>query len=410
MRSAAQKLTKTVVDTAPVTGKDYWVWDSELPRFGLRVRASGAKAYAVQYRNAHGTTKRLTIGQPGELWTPDAARKRARELLAMVERGDDPAGDLREKREGLTMREIAKEYLEQYAMAHLRSATRRGIKVALDKHIIPEMGSRKLAEIDSSHVARLHRKLKATPVQANRVLSYLSGIFSYAIEQKLTKENPCVGIKKFQEEKRERYASEEELENLIKAINAHPDQHAANALRLLILTGSRLSEVLNATWDMFDLQRGLWIKPSAHTKQKKIHNLPLSSAAVALIANMYEARDKDHPYLFPGTPTKANPTIKPRVDLKGPWDAIKKEAKLVNFRKHDLRHSYASQLVAAGVPLFDVGKLLGHTQIATTMRYAHLADDPLRAATNKLGSKLAAMNLDKPTAEVVPIQPRRKAQ
>lgn len=410
MSAAAQKLTKTVVDAAPVTGNDYWMWDSELPRFGLRVRASGAKAYAIQYRNAHSTTKRLTIGQPGELWTPDAARKRARELLAMVERGDDPAGDLREKREGLTIREIAKEYLEQYATAHLRPATQRGIRVALDKHILPEMGSRKLAEIDSSHVARLHRKLKDTPVQANRVLSYLSGIFSYAIEQKQTKENPCVGIKKFQEEKRERYASEEELENLIKALNAHPDQHAANAFRLLTLTGARLSEVLKATWDMFDLQRGIWTKPSAHTKQKKVHNVSLSSAAVSLIANMYEARDKDHPYLFPGVPTKANPVIKPRVDLKGPWEAIKKAAKLENFRVHDLRHSYASQLVTAGVPLFDVGKLLGHTQIATTMRYAHLADDPLRAATNKLGSKLTAMNLDQPTAEVVSIQPRRKAQ
>lgn len=410
MSAAARKLTKTVVDAAPVTGKDYWIWDSELPRFGLRVRATGAKAYAIQYRNAHDTTKRLTIGRPGELWTPDAARKRARELLADVERGEDPAGDLREKREGLTMREIAKEYLEQYATAHLRPATQRGIKVALDKHILPEMGSRKIAEIDSAHVAKLHRKMKATQVQANRVLSYLSGIFSYAIEQKLTKENPCVGIKKFQEERRERYASEEELENLIKALNTHPDQHAANAFRLLILTGARLSEVLKATWDMFDLQRGIWTKPSAHTKQKKVHNAPLSTAAVSLIANMYEARDKDHPYLFPGQPTKANPTIKPRVDLKGPWDAIKKAAKLENFRVHDLRHSYASQLVTAGVPLFDVGKLLGHTQIATTMRYAHLADDPLRAATNKLGSKLTAMNLDQPTAEVVAIQPRRKAQ
>jgi integrase len=245
--------------------------------------------------------------------------------------------------------------------------------------------------------------MRSTPTQANRILAYLSGIFSYAIGQKLLSENPCKGIKKFHEEKRERYASDDELKALSKAINEYPDQHAANAIRLLILTGARLNEVVKATWDMFDLQKGSWIKPSAHTKQKKIHSVPLSGAAIAMLAGMYEARDKGNPYLFPGKTARDDDPPKPRADLKRPWDAIKAAAGIQDFRKHDLRHSYASQLVAAGVPLFDVGKLLGHTQMATTHRYAHLADDPLRAATNKVGAKLAALE-EKPTGEVVPLR------
>lgn len=404
MSTAAQKLTKTVVDAAQVTGKDYWLWDSEIRRFGLRVRATGAKSYAIQYRNAYGTTKRMTIGQPGEVWTPDAARKQARELLARVDSGEDPAGELRGKREGLTLRDLAGIYLEQYAGAHLRATTQRDAKRYLERFILPELGAKKIAEVEASHVSRLHLKLRSTPTQANRVLAYLSGIFSYAIGQKLMSENPCKGIKKFHEEKRERYASDDELRALTKAINEYPDQHAANAIRLLILTGARLSEVVKATWDMFDLQRGSWTKPSAHTKQKKIHSVPLSGAAIALLAAMQDARDPDSPYLFPGRKAKPDDEQKPRADLKRPWDAIKSAAGIADFRKHDLRHSYASQLVAAGVPLFDVGKLLGHTQIATTQRYAHLADDPLRAATNKVGAKLAALEGVEKTAEVVKLR------
>lgn len=420
MATATRKLTKTVVDAIKSDGRDVTHWDADLPRFGLRVRPSGAKSYVVQYRNGHGATKRVTIGAPGELWTPDAARKRARELLAEVDTGADPATEKREKRGAMTVAELSGHYLADHADPHLRPATVRDLRGYLRRHILPALGARKVGEVTGEQVSKLHLSMRGTPAQANRVLANLSPMFEYAIKRKLRADNPCKGIPKFPEEKRERFASAEELGRLYAALANYPDQGVANAVRLLILTGARLSEVVKATWDMFDFERGVWTKPSTHTKQKKTHVVPLSSETLALLAAMYETRDEQSPYLFPGKAPKKRregqqdgkpeetPTPKPRADLKRLWDAVMKEAGLENFRKHDLRHTYASLLVREGVPLFDVGKLLGHTQIATTMRYAHLADDPLRKATNRVGAVVAALGKGQTTGEVVPLPKRAK--
>lgn len=429
MATAPRKLTKTVVDAIKADGRDVTHWDAELPRFGLRVRPSGAKSYVVQYRNEHGATKRVTIGSPGEVWTPDAARKRARDLLAEVGTGADPATEKREKRGAMTVAELSGHYLADHAEPHLRPATVRDLRGYLRRHILPALGARKVAEVSGEQVSKLHLSLRDTPAQANRVLANLSSMFAFAIKRKLRADNPCKGVPKFPEEKRARFASADELERLYAALANYPDQGVANAVRLLILTGARLSEVVKASWDMFDFERGVWTKPSAHTKQKKIHVVPLGSETLALLAAMHETRDEDSPYLFPGKKPKKKPTEgdegrstdeakkpeeaskpKPRADLKRLWDALMKEAKLENFRKHDLRHTYASLLVREGVPLFDVGKLLGHTQIATTMRYAHLADDPLRKATNRVGAVFASLGKGQTTGEVVPLPVRaRKA-
>jgi integrase len=249
--------------------------------------------------------------------------------------------------------------------------------------------------------------LKATPYQANRVLALLSKMFSLAIEWEWLIENPAKGIERFHEDRRERWLSAEELSQFTKALDAYHDQNAANALRLLLLTGSRAGEVLKAEWAQFDLKSGVWTKPSHHTKQNKIEHIPLSGPALELLTAM-KSEGATGP-LFLGRKGEVA-----RVSLRRPWMqackaaglaiAITKEGKRLTkdgkpkmitrykptVRIHDLRHSFASHLASNGVSLQILGKLLGHTQPQTTQRYAHLSDGALRDATNCFGEIFTA--------------------
>jgi integrase len=156
------------------------------------------------------------------------------------------------------------------------------------------------------------------------------------------------------------------------------------------LTGARLGEVLTSRKGDFDLQRGVWTKPSHQTKQKRTEHLPLSSQALALVTSIIETSDLDFPFLFPG-----NDPSQPLREIKKFWTTAMRQARITNYRRHDNRHTYASHLVLSGLSLEIVGRLLGHTTAVTTRRYAHLADDPLRAATERFGSKIAGLNKTK---------------
>jgi integrase len=223
----------------------------------------------------------------------------------------------------------------------------------------------------------------STPYQANRTVALLSRLFNLSIRWGWRAENPAKGIERNQETKRHRYLSPEELARLAKALAEHSDRQAANVFRLLLLTGARRSEVLAAKWADLELGAGVWTKPGATTKQKTLHRVPLSAPARQLLAGQYRDRGESEEYVFPGRLGRH------RVELKGNWAAICKAAQLTDLRIHDLRHSYASQLVSAGFSLPVIGALLGHTQPSTTHRYAHLHDDPLRVATERVGAMLA---------------------
>jgi integrase len=198
----------------------------------------------------------------------------------------------------------------------------------------------------------------------------------------------------------------DELRRLTEALAAHPSQSAANAVRLLLLTGARRGEVMASTWDQFDLEAGIWVKPSSHTKQKREHRVPLSAPARQLLAEMKadedrkaeEKRRSPSRFVFP-----ARFGGGPLTDLKSAWSVLCKAADLKGVRLHDLRHTYASVLASAGLSLPVIGGLLGHSTPSTTARYAHLYDDPLRAATERA----AAVITGKPTAEVVPFERHR---
>jgi integrase len=235
---------------------------------------------------------------------------------------------------------------------------------------------------------------------ANRTVAVLSKMFTLAIRWGMRTDNPTKGVERNPEQSRHRYMTGDELRRLTAALAAHPSRQAADAIRLLLLTGARTQEVLKASWDQFDLETGIWIKPSSHTKQKREHRVPLSAPVRQLLVDMQVRQQKKGPparYLFPGRAGDG-----PMVDLKSSWRAICRAADLHGLRVHDLRHSFASILVSSGLSLPVIGALLGHSTTNTTARYAHLFDDPLRAAAERVGAVVTtAGNADKPAAEIV---------
>lgn len=354
------------------------------------MKPSGARSFVVRYRH-EGRNRSYTLGAYGVL-TPDEARKQARLVLGNVARGDDPSAERRMDREAPTVADLAADYLERHALPNKRPSSIRSDKALLSHYILPKLGHLKAGDLARRDIERLHLSLKSSPYQANRTLALLSKMLSLAVAWQWRHDNPVRGIPRFPEEKRDRWLKDEELERLFAALEASPNKRSGVAIRLLILTGARRGEVLSATWDQFDLERGVWTKPSAHTKQKKTEHVPLSGTACDLLREWRAACPTDALYLFPGD-TKG----KPLQEIKKAWRQICQEAGLAEVRIHDLRHTYASHLVSSGLSLPIVGRLLGHTQAQTTQRYAHLADAPLRAATEAFSLKVTNRGSGKKT-------------
>lgn len=379
------KLTKRFVDLIPPPnedgGKDIFHWDDELPGFGLRAKTSGVKSYIIQYRQS-GRSRRMTLGRHGVL-TADEARRLARLQLGKVAHGKDPAKDRSDERQAPTVKELAADYMERHAIPNKRPSSIRNDRTMLDNIVLPRLGSMKVKEVARRDVETMVLAMKATPYRANRVRALLSKMFALAMAWGWRADNPATGVAKFQEENRDRWLREEELRRLIAVLDHHPNQRAANIVRLLILTGARKGEVMGATWDQFDLERGVWTKPAHTTKQRRTEHTPLSGQAVALLNDMKAAANGADRFIFPG-----DAPGKPIMDIKRFWHEVRTTTDLPDVRLHDLRHTFASHLVSSGVSLPIVGRLLGHTQPQTTHRYAHLADDPLREAVENFGSRL----------------------
>ena len=392
------KLVKGLVQ--PAKGNAI-IYDDKMSGFGIRVTAKGAKSFILNYRNNEGRERRYTIGTHGpNEWSVEAARKRAGELKKKISLGEDPLAERVAVRKAPTIADLADRYIEDH-LPRKRPSSQRDDRAMIAKIIRPKLGSRKVAAVSHADIDKLHRDLKGTPYRANRVLALISKMFSLAVRWGWRADNPCRGVERNHEEKRTRYLTAEEIGRLTKALDEYPDRRPADAVRLCLLTGCRISEALGAPWDQFDLETGHWVKASAQTKQKTEHRAPLSEAAVVLLKRVLEAAPKADdgspvsPWVFPGKVPDAH-----LFDIKTPWNAIRKAAGIADVRLHDLRHTYASILASAGASLPMIGALLGHTQPATTARYTHLFDDPLRKLTDQVGH---VVNGTKP-AEVVPIQ------
>lgn len=383
-------LTKRTVDAARPTGREFFVWDSAIKGFGLRVTPKGAKSFVYFYRAGHGRAapaRKPTIGRYGDL-TVDEARRIAKEWAAMVAQGGDPSKERQEIADQPTLQRLFDDYLERYAKVQKRPKSWHQDVANFRNYVPNRLKRRFVSEIVGRDIEDIHHTMSGTPYAANRVLALLSKMFNLAVKWQWRRDNPCKGIPRYQEHRRERMMTADELRRFLvvlqeyeaKAARKDSARKVTNALRLLLLTGARRTEVLSATWDQFDLRNGVWTKPSSHTKQRKTHRVPLSAPALTLLSEMQDSCNGS-PYLFPADRGGTGHVSDPRRS----WDAIRQNAGLSNFRMHDLRHSFASFLASSGQSLLIIGALLGHTQAQTTARYAHLLDDPLRSATARMG-------------------------
>lgn len=378
------RLTKTAVDKLSATDREVVYWDASLAGFGVRVKPSGAKSFIVQYRNrGTGRSRRKTIGQSGPLMSLNQAREIASGLLADVMRGLDPVAAARSERDAPSVPELVERYLSSHAIPKKRPKSVANDRSMLHRIVVPRLGHLKVAEVGHHDIQRMHNALNATPYQANRALALVSKMFELSIRWGWRPDNPAKGIEKYHEEMRHRWLSDAELDRMSEALARASNQAAANAIRLQLLTGARIGEVLSAKWSEIDLARGVWIKPSHHTKQKRTEHLPLSGAAKMLLTTIADEQTDPSSFVFPGRKPG-----KHLVDLKRFWRSLLKDASITDYRIHDNRHTHASQLVSSGMSLPIVGRLLGHTSPITTQRYAHLADDPLREAAEVMAKKM----------------------
>ncbi len=383
-RRTHTRLTKRIIDDAQ-PGR--FVWDSEVPGFGVRVTPNGVKTYIFQYRTLDRRQGKMAIGRYPVL-TVDEARKRARELRAGVDQGRNPSVERKSLRDAPTVRDLAIFYCDDYGPKRpLKSQTIRDARRLLNRYVLPRLGYRKIADVRPSDIRSVHAEAAqgSGRYEANRLRAVLSRMFTLAIQNEWRTDNPCKGVEKLPEDQRWRHLTYDEIAALLGACDEYPDQNAANAVRLLLFTGARLQELLKAQWRDFDLDARVWEKPSHHTKTKIVHRIALPEATVALLREM-RAEDPDSQFLFPGrNPGQA------RADLNRPWKRILALAGLQNVRRHDLRRTNASVMLSTGSDLAAVGRFLGHTQASTTQRYAHVFDEVQRAGATRAVDRMLAL-------------------
>jgi integrase len=383
---ANAKLTKRTVESLKAGEKDYIVFDEELPGFGVRVMPSGRRFFLIQYRR-HGRTRRVMIGQFGPV-TAENARRAAIRMLGDVRGGDgDPAALRDAERRSTTVKDFGQRFLKEHVAVRCKPSTQYEYRRAVDLVITPFFGLQRVRSVTTADVAELHGSLSRTPYKANRVLGVLSKMMNlselWGLRDRHT--NPCEDIQKYPEHKRERFLSAPELQRLGRALSTAEAEgtesyYAVAAFRLLLLTGCRLSEIQTLEWKCVDLDAREARLPDSKTGAKTVH---LGGAAVAVLRSL--PRATGNPFVIVGKNDGQHLT-----DLQHPWRRIREAAGLQDVRIHDLRHTFASGGLAVGEGLPIIGKLLGHTQVQTTARYAHLAAAPVKLAADRIAGRLAA--------------------
>jgi integrase len=398
------KLTQRSVEGAQYkhdrTGGDYR-WDDDLLGFGLRIYPSGRKAFVVSYR-ARGRQRFYTLGRAGEM-TVQSARTRALEVLAAARRGEDPSGERLAYYQAPTLQDLSERFLREHARAKKKPSSVETDERIWKIHILPYLGKHKILDITRSDVSRLHAQMSSTPYQANRVLAVLSKAFNLAEVWgwRVDGSNPCRHLERYREERRERFLAADELAGLSAVLTQaeQPNREspfAIAALRLLILTGCRVGEIVQLRWNEVDFDRRCLRLGDSKTGRKTIY---LNAATLQILADL--ERDPSNPYVIQGARPESH-----LIGLSRIWFRLRHQAGLDDVRLHDLRHTFASFGAGMGLSLPILGKLLGHTQAATTQRYAHLAAAPMQDAAERIGATLGAALAGRPKAEVIPFSGR----
>lgn len=403
---ATVKLTSRAVAAAtPDPARDVYLWDTEVRGFGLKITPAGSKSYLLKYRVGSGRgarVRRFTIGSPGSPWTPTTARAEALRLMGDIAAGVDPMQERSDRARELTVAELCDLWLAEGC------TTKRESTIAMDRsriraHVKPLLGRRHLRSIERGDVERFLRDVAAGKTAAKaktgkarglsrvrggrgaatRTVGMLGSIFEFAVARGLLDSNPARGVKRWPDEKRERFLSAAELARLGDVLRAsagseHPS--AIAAVRLLALTGCRKAEILGLRWEHVDLELGALRLPTSKTGAKVVH---LGPPAVQLLSTL--PRTVGCPFVLPGHVEGSH-----FRGLQKAWVRIRERAGLEDVRLHDLRHSFASVGAAGGDSLLIIGSLLGHRKAATTQRYAHLSQDPVKDAAGRIAGRIAA--------------------
>ena len=388
-RRTLARITKRIVDALTAREREYMLWDRDIKGFGVRVHPSGRKVYVVKYRH-EGRVVKTTIGPHGTI-SPAAARARAAEIVTAAITGKtlEGRGLPALEPEAPTVRDLTGRFLEEYVPARCKASSAQSYKSALRRHVLPRLGNRRVADVTRADVTALHHQMRAIPYAANRTIGILSAVFTAAELWGLRPEgtNPCRYVKRFREKRRERFLSDEEYRRLGAVLREAESTgavaaSAVAAIRLLMLTGCRLSEIMTLRWENVALESAELRLPDSKTGAKTVH---LGAAAVVMLRGI--ARVEGNPWVITGRRPGSRV-----ASLHYPWAIIRKRAGLEDVRLHDLRHSFASGglLVGEGLPM--IGKLLGHSQVQTTARYAHLADDPVKAAADRIAGRIAEVS------------------
>jgi integrase len=373
-------------------GPQVLIRDTELTGFFIRVSAQGRVSFGVAY-TFNGCERRMSLGTYPEL-SVLAARKLALTRRAQAQTGIDPLEQRRDARDAAiakkhepTLSDLHDLYIDGHVTAQRANgeSIRTASGVENEKRywglILARLGPKlRLSELTRTAVEKLHRDLSEhTPANANRVHASLRCALGLAVKAGWLPTNPAAGIARNPEHARERYLTIEEIARLRSAVNEHADQTSALIIWFALLTGARRGEILKARWQDIDLKTAVWTKPRATTKQRRLHRVPLSGEAVAVLREL-RSLNPSIDLIIPGNPESV------LTRLRRAWARIRREAALGDVRFHDLRHAHASILISRGCSLAVVGAALGHTQAQTTMRYAHLMDDALRDAANIVAS------------------------
>ena len=409
------KLTVRSVEAIVPQKRDVLMWDSDLAGFGVKVTPAGRRSYFLYYRTHQGQQRRPSIGLHGAI-KPEAAREIAKRWLALVAQGKDPSQERQDSRAAPNMKELAERYLLEHADTRKKDSSAANDRRLIEKRIVPAIGAKKVAAISRTDIVALHHGLRKTPYEANRTLALLSKMFSLGERWGLRPDgsNPAKNIDRFKEEKRERYLSSEEIKRLWSVLVSEDAERLASssallAIKLLMLTGRRVNEVLKLEWSHVDLDKGLLRLPD--TKSGSL-TVAIGAGALRLLQEAYDAahsanRDENvvsistavegwrmPKYVIPG-----HVKGQPLVNIQKPWQKIRKTAALPDVRLHDLRHTYASVAAGLGMSLPLIGKLLGHKEQATTARYAHLSQDPIRVAAGAIDMEFERLQLGAASAQ-----------
>ena len=457
-KKAPKPITKRQVDALKPGGGI--LWDGAVKGFGVRCQRA-AKVYVLKKR-VRGKQRWFTIGEHGNPWTVEDARKKAQRLQGQIADGKDPAKERDDSKDLPTVKELCLRFIKEYAQGNKKQSSADADERNIENHILPVLGKEFVIDVNHADIERFKRAIKngktarksiaekqcgvsvkGGEIAANRCLALLSKVFNLAELWGLrpSHSNPVRHVAKYPERKREQFLSEAGLAAIAETLNELKDSdYVVAAIRLLLFTGARLREILSLNWEDVDLERAILNLPDSKTGKKSVY---LSAPALDVLANL--PKIKGNPHVICGKKEGAA-----LVNLQKPWGRIRNTATLklwkqiddialvigdltkndvlpsiddvmaeaeareieipkglTNVRLHDLRHSFASVGAGGGLSLPMIGKLLGHTQAATTARYAHLADDPVRAANEAIGEKIAAAMKGK-SGEVIAM-PKRKA-